>query len=113
MRGYPPRKANATSMGDAINWGWIVECGKQANRDVIVVSRDSDYGIVNRGKEVYLNDWLAFEFAERAPGRKVTLARELSHALKALNVTISDAEVKEEKLAIANSASSSGNVKII
>src|SRR5580765_7471463 len=41
----PPRKPNDTSMGDAINWEWIVECAKTLNGSVIIVSRDRDYGV--------------------------------------------------------------------
>ena len=29
--GYPPRKAKDTSIGDAINWEWIVECARKSD----------------------------------------------------------------------------------
>ena len=45
LLGYPPRKADDTSIGDAVNWEWVVDCAKRANADVVIVSRDSDYGV--------------------------------------------------------------------
>ena len=49
LLGYPPRKATDTSIGDAVNWEWIVNCTKQANANVVIVSRDSDYGVHLKG----------------------------------------------------------------
>src|SRR5262249_40992388 len=48
--GYPPRKKADTSIGDAINWEWIIMCAEKGKCNVIIVSRDSDYG-VTFGKE--------------------------------------------------------------
>ena len=39
--GYPPRKAGDTSVGDAVNWEWIVRCACDSGDDVVIVSRDS------------------------------------------------------------------------
>jgi predicted nucleic acid-binding protein len=44
MLGYPPRKRDELSMVDAINWEWIIYCAKQCTDDIVIVSRDSDYG---------------------------------------------------------------------
>jgi hypothetical protein len=65
--GYPPRKDKDTSNGDALNWEWIVDCAKESQRSVIIVSRDGDYGLTF-DKESYLNDWLRHEFSERVGG---------------------------------------------
>src|SRR6266487_4764164 len=43
--GYPPRKKDDTSTGDSVNWEWIVRCVQRTNHDVVIVSRDLDYGI--------------------------------------------------------------------
>jgi hypothetical protein len=42
--GYPPRKHNATSLGDSINWEWIIHCAINSKdyHNVLIVSRDSD-----------------------------------------------------------------------
>ena len=56
LLGYPPRKATDTSIGDAVNWEWIINCAKQANANVVIVSRDSDYGVHLKGDGVYIND---------------------------------------------------------
>src|SRR5437763_1762209 len=63
--GYPPRKQNATSLGDSINWEWIVHCAINSDdyHNVLIVSRDSDYGVNYEG-EATLNDWLYREFKE-------------------------------------------------
>jgi hypothetical protein len=62
--GYPPRKKADTSRGDAINWEWIVRCVSNTNRDVVIVSRDSDFGCAV-GSNAFPNDWLANELKER------------------------------------------------
>jgi len=57
MLGYPPRKSDDITVGDAINWEWIIACCDRERKDAIIVSRDSDYGI-NFSSKSFLNDWL-------------------------------------------------------
>ncbi len=86
--GYPPRKKNDTSIGDAIHWEWIVQCSIESGRDVIIVSRDGDYG-TNYKDKWYLNDWLKQEFKERVSQRRtLTLTGKLSDALKLVNAKV-------------------------
>ena len=95
--GYPPRKKNDTSIGDAINWEWIVHVCKEQNANAIIVSRDGDYGVSYNDKS-YINDWLSAEFKERVNKMKsVTLYDSLSSALKDLKVRITKAEEEEER----------------
>ncbi|MDB6110603.1 MAG: hypothetical protein JWR69_2353 [Pedosphaera sp.] len=97
QRGFPPRKRQDDSIGDAINWEWILACAKASMRDVIIVSRDGDYGLWQDGKS-YINDWLQQEFKDRvSPKRKVELSRTLAQALKRLSVPVTSAEEKEEQ----------------
>jgi PIN domain len=97
--GYPPRKHQDTSIGDALNWEWIIECAKKSQRSVIIVSRDSDYGLTFED-ESYLNEWLRHEFSERVGGKhQVSLTQSLSTALKQIKVRVTKAEEEsEEKL---------------
>lgn len=89
LHGCPPRKSNDTSIGDAFNWEWMVHCAKENNAELVIVSRDSDYGTVFDSK-VYLNDHLKQEFSERvSQKRKLLLYTRLSDALKHFSVTIS------------------------
>jgi hypothetical protein len=93
---YPPRKSKDTSMGDAINWEWIVYCAQQSKADVVIVSRDSDYGI-RRGEHSILNDWLRHEFQERVGfDRKISLTALLSKAFKIADIPVSKKEEEEE-----------------
>ena len=69
LLGYPPRKNSDTSIGDAMNWEWVIHCAQKAKSSVIIVSRDSDYGVLDGGK-VYLNDHLRQEFSERVSSQK-------------------------------------------
>ena len=62
--GYPPRKSNDTSMGDAVNWEWMINCCRATDKDLVLVSRDTDYGVAHEN-DVFLNDWLREEFRER------------------------------------------------
>ena len=101
--GYPPRKKDDTSIGDAINWEWIIHCAKANNANVIIVSRDGDYG-VNYNDKWYINDWLAQEFKQRVNSKhKVILTGKLSEALKLMKVNVTkemenaEKEIIEEK----------------
>ena len=97
--GYPPRKKNDTSIGDAIHWEWIVRCAQEnPGKDIVIVSRDHDFGEEFEGNS-YLNDWLVQEFKERAgkKGRKILLTERLTHAFKQLGLKVSEKSVKEEK----------------
>ena len=94
--GYPPRKKDDTSIGDAINWEWLVQCAIIARRNVVIVSRDTDYGVQHDG-EMAINDWLAEEFRERVgKRRRVILTDRLSEAMKLASVTVSNAAVVAE-----------------
>lgn len=97
--GYPPRKGHDTSMGDALNWEWIVACAIKSERPVVLVSRDSDYGVRFKGAP-HLNEWLRQEFSERVEGKsQITLTDSLASALKKIKVSVTKAERDaEEKL---------------
>ena len=95
--GYPPRKKGDTSMGDALNWEWILRCMGEHNRDVVIVSRDSDYGVEIDGKS-YPNDWLVHEAKQRArQTRKIKLVSRLSAGLKEMKIEVSAEEIEQEK----------------
>lgn len=94
--GYPPRKPSDTSIVDAINWEWIVYCAQHCSSDIVIVSRDSDYGIHHEGKSI-LNDWLLLEFKERiSHKRSILLTNKLTEAFKQASITVSTEEEKSE-----------------
>src|SRR5690606_10224611 len=96
LHGCPPRKKNDTSIGDAINWEWMVHCANAQTAELVIVTRDSDYGahFDNRG---YINDHLKQEFAERvSKRRKILLYSKLSDALKHFQVPITRGEEEAE-----------------
>ena len=95
--GYPPRKDKDVSFGDAINWEWAIECCARNKKDLIIVSRDSDYGSIYAG-ESFINDWLLKEFRERVgTRRKIVLTNKLSKGLEILSIPISTQEQEEEQ----------------
>jgi len=97
QRGFPPRKREDTSAGDAINWEWIIDCANQTGVDVLIVSRDGDFGLRLDGKH-YLNDWLKQEFKERvSPRRKIEFTTSLVSALRKLAVPVTKAEEEGER----------------
>lgn len=97
MLGYPPRKSNDTSIGDAINWEWVIECARESGCNVVIVSRDSDYGEPFE-KQPVINDWLLQEFRERVSRRrKLILTDRLSAALKTAEITVTRQEVENEE----------------
>ena len=59
-----------------------------SGKDIVIVSRDGDYGITYKEKW-YLNDWLLQEFKQRvSQRRKILLTRKLSEALKIVHATV-------------------------
>lgn len=94
--GYPPRKSTDTSIGDPLNWEWIIHCAKNNNCNVIIVSRDSDYGHTYDGEQ-FVNDWLAQEFKERVSRKKkVILTNKLTSAFKTASIKVSKKEEDDE-----------------
>lgn len=99
MLGYPPRKLSDTSIGDSVNWEWIVACAKNSGKHVVIVTRDTDYGVTFNGKS-YLNDYLRQEFSERVSHkRKLILTDKLSYGLKIVHAAVTrEMEEEEERL---------------
>lgn len=96
LHGCPPRKRNDTSIGDALNWEWMVYCANEQNAELVIVSRDSDYGVTFDSK-YYVNDHLRQEFSERvSKKRKLLLHGRLSEALKHFQVKVSEKAEKAE-----------------
>lgn len=97
IHGYPPRKKSDTSIGDSINWEWMIECATSRKAELVIVSRDSDFGVTYDNKS-YVNDHLRQEFSERVSRkRKLLLYSRLSEALKHFAVRVTDAEAQEEE----------------
>lgn len=102
MHGCPPRKKNDTSIGDAINWEWMIHCATAQNAELVIVTRDSDYGALFENR-MYVNDHLKQEFSERVSSkRKLLLYSKLSEALKhfAVPVTKQEEEAEAEILSV-------------
>ncbi len=96
LHGCPPRKRNDTSLGDAFNWEWMIHCAKGNKAELVIVSRDSDYGALFENK-AYVNDHLRQEFSERvSKKRKLLLYTRLSDALKHFEVPVTAKEEAAE-----------------
>jgi len=96
--GYPPRKHGDTSVGDAVNWEWIVQCSISSGKHIVIVTRDTDYGAIYDGKS-YLNDWLKQEFSERvSKKRKIIVTDKLSQGLKVAHAAVTKEMEEEERL---------------
>ena len=94
--GYPPRKSDDTSFGDAVNWEWIIKCAQESGAGIVIVTRDTDYGSFVDGSMI-LNDWLKEEFKYRITiKRSIQLTDRLSVAFKAANIHVTDKEAEEE-----------------
>src|SRR5690606_36333475 len=98
--GYPPRKKGDNSIGDAINWEWIIKCAQKSGKAVIVVSRDTNYG-THYEDDSFLDDWLLKEFKERVSRkRKIIFTDKLSTAFKLVEIPVTEEMVKEERKVI-------------
>lgn len=96
LLGCPPRKKTDTSIGDAINWEWVVDCAIKHKAEIVIVSRDSDYGIAFDGK-TFFNDHLRQEFSDRvSKKRKILIYTKLSEALKHFAVKVMPREEQAE-----------------
>jgi hypothetical protein len=94
--GYPPRKKEDNSIGDAINWEWIIDCALRTDKHIILVTRDNDFGI-NYNDTSFLNDWLQIEFRERiSQKRKIILTDKLSKAFKFVKIPVTAEMIEEE-----------------
>jgi predicted nucleic acid-binding protein len=102
--GYPPRKSSDTSIGDSVNWEWIIKCAQNesGNPHVMIVSRDGDFGVTLE-RRVFLNDWLYREFKDRVGiKRKIVLTDSLTVALKKMGEIVSAEDEAEEKAILKN-----------
>lgn len=98
--GYPPRKTSDNSVGDAVNWEWLIKCAEDSGKHIILVSRDTDFGIhYEHGS--YLNDWLDQEFKQRiSRKRKLILTDKLSAAFKLVEIPVTEEMEREEEKVI-------------
>lgn len=95
--GYPPRKNEDTSIGDSINWEWIIKCAEITGKHIIIVTRDTDYGAIYES-ESYLNDWLIQEFKQRlSQKRKLILTDKLSKAFQLVEIPVTKEMIEEEE----------------
>ena len=102
LQGYPPRKNSDNSIGDAMNWEWIIHCAQKKKSDVVLVSADGDYGMTYKNK-TYLNDHLKQEFNERVSSkRQLFLYTKLSEALKQFQIDATKPEKDEENRILAS-----------
>lgn len=102
--GYPPRKRSDNSIGDAINWEWVICCAENTGKHIILVTRDTDFGVMYEG-ESYINDWLSQEFKQRiSQKRKLILTDKLSAAFKAVQIPVTKEMVEEEEKILRESA---------
>lgn len=111
LLGYPPRKATDNSIGDAVNWEWIINCAENSGKHIILVTRDTDFG-ASYDNELYLNDWLQQEFKQRVSrNRKIILTDRLMTAFKLVKITVT-AEMVEEEEKILTSTYEMNSAKI-
>jgi hypothetical protein len=112
LHGYPPRKRNDTSIGDAFNWEWMVHCAILRKAGLVIVTRDSDYG-VTAGSECFVNDALRQEFSERVSRkRKLLLYSRLSDALRFFEVPVTDEEEESESEVAASRPQTVNNILV-
>jgi len=98
--GYPPRKKDDNSIGDAVNWEWIIKCAETSGKHIILVTRDTDFGAIYES-ESYLNDWLKQEFKQRiSQKRKLILTDKLSRAFQLVKIPVTKEMIEEEEKVI-------------
>jgi hypothetical protein len=97
MLGYPPKKPRDNTMVDAINWEWIIYCAQNCPDDVVIISRDTDYGEHHKNRS-FLNDWLYQEFKERVSRKRtIVFTRRLAEGFKLAGISVSEEEERVEE----------------
>lgn len=95
--GFPPRKDKDNSIGDAVNWEWILECAKASGKSVILISRDGDYGY-DFDSIPRLNDYLMHEFSlKTSKASKIQLTNRFVNAFKMVKIPVTSEMIKEEE----------------
>lgn len=101
--GYPPRKKTDNSIGDAVNWEWIIKCAENTGKHIIIVTRDSDFGC-SYENDSHLNDWLKQEFRQRiSQKRKIVLTDKLHVAFQLVEIPVTNEMIEEEEKVISTS----------
>jgi hypothetical protein len=96
LKGQPPRKMIDTSFGDAVNWEWIIRCAERQGAEIIIVTRDGDYGVTHNGRTL-LNDFLLSEFRLRvSKKRRIELTDRLAEGFKRASISVTAKEEQEE-----------------
>jgi hypothetical protein len=107
LLGCPPRKDRETSIGDAVNWEWMVHCAEEHDAELVILTRDQDYG-PQFDNNLLLNDHLNQEFKERVSRkRSVLLYKSAALALKHFDVKVPKEVVKGEMKFITSTTPSS------
>ncbi len=102
LYGFPPRKIKDTSIGDAFNWEWILHCAESCTDNIVIVTRDSDYGQSYNSK-TFVNDFLKQEFKERVGHRQIlSISTKLTSAFKQAGIRVTSKEVSKEEELIDN-----------
>ena len=99
LLGYPPKKEKETSVGDALNWELMLRAVEESqdSPNLLIVSRDGDFGEKIESDEPIINEWLAHEFKEKFGWeRKIELTERLGYALARLGEAISR-EIEDEE----------------
>ncbi|MHA8088147.1 PIN domain-containing protein [Aquirufa sp. Wall-65K1] len=110
--GYPPRKSTDNSIGDAVNWEWIVDCSIRTNKHIIIVTRDTDFGL-RLNKELLLSDWLRQEFKERVSRtRKIIITDKLAKAFELVRIPVTK-EMKDEEENLLNEDSPISQIDLL
>ena len=90
----------------------MVQCANSANAELVIVTRDTDYGAVFEDR-AYINDHLKQEFSERvSKKRKLLLYPKLSEALKHFEVPVTQQEVAAETEILSSPPSASSTAKV-
>ncbi len=109
LHGLPPRKQSDTSYGDAFNWEWVLLCAERESAELVIVSRDADYGLTLNDKS-YINDHLRHEFSDRVSRKRgLYLFESLAKALKShfnIAVTPQEEAAEEEIVAVTSNSAS-------
>ncbi|MGL4881018.1 MAG: hypothetical protein ACRC8K_08125, partial [Waterburya sp.] len=75
----------------------IVRCAMDSGKDIVIITRDSDYGVVYKDHS-YLNDWLKQEFKQRvSQKRKILLTHKLSIGLKIVHAAVTEEMIQAEQ----------------
>jgi hypothetical protein len=99
--GNPPQKTRGDALGDSLNWEWSLTVCAVQKANLLILTKDGDYGNVKRGDDYMPNSFLMDEFHRRVGGdRQLIVTSHTTRALEIVGEQVTEKQKQEEAKAL-------------